>query len=1028
MIRGWGGDSSKNPFDDDADTESSQQQNAYQPPSMTVVDGANSNNDPSHNAANASTQEAPTTTTADQEEKDTGMFRDWDRANLKYKEENKVEEEITFTEDPLASPGNSSVNSGFGGWSVGPGMGIDKESVGNPFDADDDDDYDDDEEDDDDDDDNRSSSPRQGHLTSHGLSMVKEEEDEGDDDSGDSANGAKKTMFDDVDLEAFPQNLPTSSNNNGYSHPHNRNQSTSNTRGNIANRVLQELQTNPNLKFKFIVGLSMMLVASCLIAIAVAASNGKNHNQPVNDRGGDNGAVDLSVLLDSLESITDPEPTSSPVTKVLSSSPTVKPTTKSPSSSPTGLPTYDPTTYPTLMTLGPSSGPITSHPTSYPTEILTTMNPSFSPTTNTPTYSPSYNPVTLTPTRDCTDDNSGEFMTYNDKSRDCTWLDNEYNGAKSTRKDLNCLDSDIGDACKYTCRLYNGCMTYLLSSLPEYTADNDVSIGNSCDDKVGSFMSNGNVPRECMWLEEDMETAPAKKNVNCGTPHVARTELGIMCPGSCAGYNDCIPTTSTAGGGMVDVSGGVSIEQVSPYPILGLNSGQAAVADGDTTEDDGSKPTSFPTLFTSEEPTAWSTDAPTSAEERCQDKDGEFLTHMGTLRQCRWFNRDDAEEKKELNCGITEIGLNCLESCPCEAPIALLEEKLEGVLQEEQIEDGVTGTPTVDPTAAPTSLPEFDETGEILTLAALADTSVSYNNEDENFGDTKRLNVVYDPDGNSKEKQSLLLFGLNFVAQSFGDIIGKATLRIYSVTGSSDSGGGVIFKKMVYANWTEDEVTWSTVPGGDGLNEPVIAFVDSLDSNSWYDIDVTAAVRDALENDEPRMGIRIVSDEAVDVYFASRERVNEPPLLIVDSRTFVPTPSPTNFPTYIPTISPIMAIDCMDKKGKFDTHIGESEPCSWLGVGNGSLKKAFNCQDQSEAALFCQAQCSAYNGCDDLTCEDMSGTYQSHTGWTAQCSWLLTGQGTLKLEQNCGTEEYPITELGKRCQAACGEYNGCGIS
>lgn len=34
----------------------------------------------------------------------------------------------------------------------------------------------------------------------------------------------------------------------------------------------------------------------------------------------------------------------------------------------------------------------------------------------------------------------------------------------------------------------------------------------------------------------------------------------------------------------------------------------------------------------------------------------------------------------------------------------------------------------------------------------------------------------------------------------------------------------------------------------------------------------------------------------------------------------------------------------------------------------------------------------------------------------------------MKLEQNCGTDKYPITELGKRCQATCGDYNGCNIN
>ncbi len=120
----------------------------------------------------------------------------------------------------------------------------------------------------------------------------------------------------------------------------------------------------------------------------------------------------------------------------------------------------------------------------------------------------------------------------------------------------------------------------------------------------------------------------------------------------------------------------------------------------------------------------------------------------------------------------------------------------------------------------------------------------------------------------------------------------------------------------------------------------------------------------------------------------------------------------------------MVTLDCMNQKGMFTTNNGDEQPCSWLDVGNGDQKKELNCQ-QGEAAFFCQSSCGEYNGCDDLHCTDMSGQYQTHTGWTAECSWLSTGLGTLKLDMNCGTADYPITELGKRCQATCGDYNGC---
>ena len=41
-----------------------------------------------------------------------------------------------------------------------------------------------------------------------------------------------------------------------------------------------------------------------------------------------------------------------------------------------------------------------------------------------------------------------------------------------------------------------------------------------------------------------------------------------------------------------------------------------------------------------------------------RDRNGEFLTHLGTLRRSRWLNLDNAKEKWALNCGATEIRLS----------------------------------------------------------------------------------------------------------------------------------------------------------------------------------------------------------------------------------------------------------------------------------------------------------------------------------------------------------------------------------
>jgi len=374
---------------------------------------------------------------------------------------------------------------------------------------------------------------------------------------------------------------------------------------------------------------------------------------------------------------------------------------------------------------------------------------------------------------------------------------------------------------------------------------------------------------------------------------------------------------------------------------------------------------------------------------------------------------------------------------------------------------------TSDPTAHPMFKGFFDDTGRELSLSVFADASISQMNADGNYGGDKRLHVQNDVyDEGTNERQSLLLFDLGFVIESFGSTVGKAILRIYLVDGADS--GSVTLKKTISTNWTEDTVTWDNFPGGDGVDELTVSFVDTLVGASWYDLDVTAAVFDALETGESYLGIRIVSDEAVDVSFASKERQEEQPMLIIDSRpafdptltrkpkdyptTDFPTPLPTSSspveitpsptsslsptsssPTLTPTTSPALPLDCMDKKGKFKLQSGEFEPCSWLDVGNGKQKKELNClngtADPNEAALFCQASCSAYNGCNEIRCVDNVGAYMTHTGYTAKCSWLLTGLGSLKLEQNCGsTPEFPRTEIGQRCQATCKDYNGCNTA
>jgi len=895
------------------------------------------------------------------------VFREWNRANARYEE--------LAASDPLASPGNGSLS----GWSINAGN---VDNYPSNFVYDDDDEImscrsnDSSRRD--------CSSPREAEVTKHGLSMIREE------DTGSKSPGAHN--FDEVDLETARK----SSSSIAQSGSHGREGGDSNQ----LDLRSSSSTSSPLLQFRIVAGVAALLVFACLLGVIVMASSKKPTPAlvPIQIGNGNSNALSASGS-NSLEidiALTD-EPTIQPSTTP-SSDPTPSPSS-SPEEAPVSLPTFIPTatpstSYPSVSTSIPTVI-ATPESTPMPTVIVTnnpTEEPTFFPTSEMPTYAPSEPPMTFSPTMDCTDE-MGEFETYNGKLRNCEWLDNDFNGQKSARKDMNCEDSELGEACRYTCRLYNGCMDYLLSALPEYTADNDVSIGNMCRDNSGEFISNGDTPRICEWIEEDPQTAPIKKNLNCGTPDVPKTELGIMCGASCAGYNDCVRLSD---GSVVKKD----FEMSPPVPGMEI-----------TFDDDGESPTLSPTL--------WGTYIPTQmpVNSYCVDSEGEYETHSGTLRKCRWLRIDgddiSADEKTELNCGITEIGLACMETCPCDET-EMAEKALMGSLVAKGDDADADGPP---PVFDEETMGALDSTGNFLTLVPTSDATISELEDEVSFGGSKRLHVGFEE---GKALQTLMTFDLSYLTYEY-KVIGDAIIRMYAVGGSDK--GGVVVKMMDYTAWSEDTVTWKNAPGKRD-DEPIVSFLDNVHSDSWYDLDVTSAIQDALQNRKRRVSIRIVSeDDDAEIIFSSKERDMAKPKLIVDLRTKAPTLKPTS---EAPTQSPTVHLDCMDRKGKFRTTAGERQPCSWLDVGNGSLKKEMNCQDQkNDAALFCQATCSAYNGCDSLHCEDKSGMYRTHTGWTAECSWLQSGQGDLKLEHNCGTDDFSQTELGRRCQHSCREFNGC---
>ena len=113
---------------------------------------------------------------------------------------------------------------------------------------------------------------------------------------------------------------------------------------------------------------------------------------------------------------------------------------------------------------------------------------------------------------------------------------------------------------------------------------------------------------------------------------------------------------------------------------------------------------------------------------------------------------------------------------------------------------------------------------------------------------------------------------------------------------------------MARGDWTEHGAAWDDVASDDGTGDdkPAISYVNDLEGGASYDVNVTAAVRDALENHQPRLGIRIVAsdNDTGAFYFCSRERLREPSRLVVLWKTAASLGQPTDRPTFVPTWSP----------------------------------------------------------------------------------------------------------------------------
>jgi hypothetical protein len=237
-------------------------------------------------------------------------------------------------------------------------------------------------------------------------------------------------------------------------------------------------------------------------------------------------------------------------------------------------------------------------------------------------------------------DEEGEWYTHDEKLRQCRWLALDGEISSEAKKLLNCGQTQIGFKCRETC----GCSD--IASLEGIT---------KCEDKKGLWQTHErDEGRTCEWM--DRKFGVERRELNCG-----KTEIGVMCQCKCSE-----PFVEDVGNLSVDPMLPEQHDQTTSYAVT-----QANFFDGLREK--------------------------VEEQTRCADEEGEWLNHDGNWRQCRWLAIDgeiSSEAKKLLNCGQTQIGFKCRATCGC-SDIASLEgttkcEDKKGLWQTHERDEGRT--------------------------------------------------------------------------------------------------------------------------------------------------------------------------------------------------------------------------------------------------------------------------------------------------------------------------------------------------
>jgi hypothetical protein len=154
--------------------------------------------------------------------------------------------------------------------------------------------------------------------------------------------------------------------------------------------------------------------------------------------------------------------------------------------------------------------------------------------------------------------------------------------------------------------------------------------------------------------------------------------------------------------------------------------------------------------------------------------------------------------------------------------------------------------------------------GTVLRFQPTKDTYVNADTPTTAYGTKTRTDA-----DNSPVKKTLMAFN---VTGTGGCPIAVAHLRLYDVDASPRGGE---FRPLADLGWNEQTVTWEGAPVTDA---PVLARLDGVTKNTWYEVEVTSLVH----GDGP-VGVAITSTAFDGAGYSSREGpVSQRPELVVE--------------------------------------------------------------------------------------------------------------------------------------------------